>query len=88
MQSKRLKLKKIRLSKRRSLNSYIEAVMAIYKREAINVDLNSPTYPRDFMLQVEKSIKILKPKSKIWNEWCKRNNPPKPIYLDEYKRLL
>ena len=37
MQSKRLKLKRVRLSKRRSLNSYIEAVMVIYKREAFNV---------------------------------------------------
>lgn len=67
MQSKRLKLKRVRLSKRRSLNSYIEAVMAIYKREAFNVDLNSPTYPRDYMLRVKASLKVLKPKSKIWD---------------------
>lgn len=88
MQSKRLKLKRVRLSKRRSLNSYIEAVTAIYKREAFNVDLNSPTYPRDYMLRVKASLKVLKPKSKIWDGWCRRNHPPKPIYLDEYKRLL
>jgi hypothetical protein len=62
--------------------------MAIYKREAFNVDLNSPTYPRDYMLRVKASLKVLKPKSKIWDGWCRRNHPPKPIYLDEYKRLL
>lgn len=88
MQNKRLKLKIVRLSKRRSLNDYIKAVMAIYKREALNVDFNSLTYSRDYMLRVKASLKVLKPKSKIWDEWCKRNNPPKPIYLDEYKRLL
>lgn len=88
MQNKRLKLKRVRLSKRRSLNEYIKAVMAIYKREALNVDFDSLTYSRDYMLRVKASLKVLKPKSKIWDEWCKRNNPPKPIYLDEYKRLL
>lgn len=88
MQNKRLKLKRVRLSKRRSLNDYIKAVMAIYKREALNVDFDSLTYSRDYMLRVKASLKVLKPKSKIWDEWCKRNNPPKPIYLDEYKRLL
>lgn len=62
MQSKRLKLKRVRLSKRRSLNSYIEAVMAIYKREAFNVDLNSPTYPRDYMLRVKSFFKSIKTK--------------------------
>jgi hypothetical protein len=62
--------------------------MAIYKREAFNVDLNSPTYSRDYMLRVKASLKVLKPKSKIWDGWCRRNHPPKPIYLDEYKRLL
>lgn len=62
--------------------------MAIYKREALNVDFDSLTYSRDYMLRVKTSLKVLKPKSKIWDEWCKRNNPPKPIYLDEYKRLL
>lgn len=88
MQSKRLKLKRVRLSKRRSLNSYIEAVMAIYKREALNVDFNSLTYSRDYMLRVKASLKVLKPKSKIWDEWCKHNNPPKSIYLKEYECLL
>ena len=88
MQSKRLKLKRVRLSKRRSLNDYIRTVIAIYKREALNVDFNSLTYSRDYMLRVKASLKVLKPKSKIWDEWCKRNHPPKPIYLDEYKRLL
>lgn len=88
MQNKRLKLKRVRLSKRRSLNDYIKAVMAIYKREALNVDFDSLTYSRDYMLRVKASLKVLKPKSKIWDEWCKCNNPPKPIYLDEYKRLL
>lgn len=88
MQNKRLKLKRVRHHKRRSLNDYIKAVMAIYKREALNVDFDSLTYSRDYMLRVKASLKVLKPKSKIWDEWCKRNNPPKPIYLDEYKRLL
>lgn len=88
MQSKRLKLKRVRLSKRRSLNSYIEAVMAIYKREAFNVDLNSPTYPRDYMLRVKASLQVFMPDSKIWKDWCKQNHPPKPIYLDEYSDLL
>lgn len=88
MQSKRLKLKRVRLYKRRSLNDYIKAVMAIYKREALNVDFNSLTYSRDFTLRVKYSSKVLKPKSKIWDEWCSRNRPSKPIYLDEYKRLL
>ena len=88
MQSKRLKLKRVRLSKRRSLNDYIKEVMVIYKREAFNVDFDSLTYSRDFMLRVKASLKVLKPKSKIWDECRKRNNPPKPIYLDEYKRLL
>lgn len=88
MQSKRLKLKRVRLSKRRSLNDYIRTVIAIYKREALNVDFNGLTYSRDYMLRVKASLKVLKPKSKIWDEWCKRNHPPKPIYLDEYKRLL
>ena len=88
MQNKRLKLKKVRHHKRRFLSDYIKAIMAIYKREALNVDFDSLTYSRDYMLRVKTSLKVLKPKSKIWDEWCKRNNPPKPIYLDEYKRLL
>lgn len=88
MQSKRLKLKRVRHRKRRLLYMVSKRIMAVYKREVNKVDPDKMTFSYDYMLRVKASLQVFMPNSKIWNEWCKRNNPPKPIYLDEYKHLL
>lgn len=62
--------------------------MAVYKREVNKVDPDKMTFSYDYMLRVKASLQVFMPNSKIWNEWCRRNHPPKPIYLKEYERLL
>lgn len=88
MQSKRLKLKRIRHRKRRLLYKVSKRIMDVYKREINKVDPDKLTFSYDYMLRVKASLQVFMPDSKIWKDWCKQNHPPKPIYLDEYSDLL
>lgn len=88
MQSKRLKLKRVRHRKRRLLYMVSKRIMAVYKREVNKVDPDKMTFSYDYMLRLKASLQVFMPDSKIWKDWSKQNHPPKPIYLDEYSDLF
>lgn len=88
MQSKRLKLKRVRHRKRRLLYMVSKRIMAVYKREVNKVDPDKMTFSYDYMLRLKASLQVFVPDSKIWKDWSKQNHPPKPIYLDEYSDLF
>ena len=88
MQSKRLKLKRVRHRKRRLLYMVSKRIMAVYKREVNKVDPDKMTFSYDYMLGLKASLQVFMPDSKIWKDWSKQNHPPKPIYLDEYSDLF
>lgn len=88
MQSKRLKLKRVRHHKRRLLYTVSKRIMDVYKREVNKVDPDKMTFSYDYMLRLKSSLQVFMPDSKIWKDWCKQNHPPKPIYLDEYSDLF
>lgn len=88
MRNRRQKLNRVRHQRRRLLYKVSKRIMAVYKREINNVDPDKLTFSYDYMLRVKASFQVLMPNNKIWNNWCKQNHPPKPIYLDEYSDLL